>query len=32
VGENKTGIAISKALREKRKAIYQRALQIVEET
>jgi nicotinic acid phosphoribosyltransferase len=31
VGENKTGIAMSKALREKRKAIYQRALQIVEE-
>ena len=30
VGENKTGIAMSKLLREKRKSIYQRALQIVE--
>jgi hypothetical protein len=32
VGENKTGIAMSKTLREKRKTIYKRALQIVEET
>lgn len=30
VGENKTGIAMTKRLREKRKAIYQRALQILE--
>jgi nicotinic acid phosphoribosyltransferase len=31
VGENKAGVAMSKALREKRKAIYKRALQIVGE-
>jgi hypothetical protein len=29
VGENKTGVSMSKSLREKRKAIYKRALQIV---
>ena len=29
VGENRTGVSMSKELREKRKAIYRRALQIV---
>lgn len=31
VGENKTGIAMTQSLREKRKSIYQRALQLVED-
>lgn len=32
IGENKAGVAMTKSLRDKRKAIYKRALQIVGET